>query len=222
MEAICEIADSTKKVEDSRKGYIGEKGIDFKSVFKVADVVWISSGNFTFKFERDGLLGMIVPIWEDFPSSALVSAQSTFCLRIPNSKDRLTVKSHLLELRSDLLLFLRKLIRINIKICGNEGQEASHASFLRCDHETCDCGKISKSTSLELAPVIRKTEHRFFTIKFPCNNMPVEEKREGIRATEVVLGFPTSSSGLRNRWTYSFLPIRSYGLSVCKSPIHSA
>lgn len=44
VEAICRIAASTKKVEGSQKGYIGEKGIGFKSVFKVADSVWIKSG----------------------------------------------------------------------------------------------------------------------------------------------------------------------------------
>lgn len=32
---------------NNRKGYIGEKGIGFKSVFEVADVVWIKSGALT-------------------------------------------------------------------------------------------------------------------------------------------------------------------------------
>lgn len=43
VRAICRIGGSTKKVEGSRKGYIGEKGIGFKSVFTVSDKVWIKS-----------------------------------------------------------------------------------------------------------------------------------------------------------------------------------
>lgn len=35
VRSICRIASSTKNVENNRKGYIGEKGIGFKSVFKV-------------------------------------------------------------------------------------------------------------------------------------------------------------------------------------------
>lgn len=43
VRSICRIRHSTKKVEGGRKGYIGEKGIGFKSVFNVADLVWIKS-----------------------------------------------------------------------------------------------------------------------------------------------------------------------------------
>ena len=59
VRAICRIAASTKKVENNRKGYIGEKGIGFKSVFKVADVVWVKSGALSFKFDKSKPLGMI-------------------------------------------------------------------------------------------------------------------------------------------------------------------
>ncbi|KAK6410617.1 hypothetical protein LTR95_018195, partial [Oleoguttula sp. CCFEE 5521] len=52
VRAICRIADSTKKIESAHKGYIGEKGIGFKSVFKVADVVSIQSGAVSFQFDK--------------------------------------------------------------------------------------------------------------------------------------------------------------------------
>lgn len=44
LRALCTVSESTKKVEDNRKGYIGEKGIGFKSVFKVASEVFCQSG----------------------------------------------------------------------------------------------------------------------------------------------------------------------------------
>ena len=59
VRAICRIAASTKKVENNRKGYIGEKGIGFKSVFEVADGVWVKSGAMCFKFDKSKPLGMI-------------------------------------------------------------------------------------------------------------------------------------------------------------------
>lgn len=44
LRALCTVSESIKKVAGNKKGYIGEKGMGFKSVFRVADVVWIKSG----------------------------------------------------------------------------------------------------------------------------------------------------------------------------------
>lgn len=69
VEAICAINRSTKSGKTSYGEYIGEKGIGFKSVFKAADVVWISSREFTFKFDKTKPLGMVSPIWAEFPEA---------------------------------------------------------------------------------------------------------------------------------------------------------
>ncbi|KAH6898099.1 hypothetical protein B0T10DRAFT_535063 [Thelonectria olida] len=58
---------STKAGVHGSAECIGEKGIGFKSVFKVASVVYISSGNFSFKFDSSEPIGMIAPIWSHFP-----------------------------------------------------------------------------------------------------------------------------------------------------------
>jgi HSP90 family molecular chaperone len=60
VEAICAINRSTKSAKKTAGEYIGEKGIGFKSVFKAADVVWISSREF--KFDQSKFLGMVTPI----------------------------------------------------------------------------------------------------------------------------------------------------------------
>ncbi|KAK4448413.1 hypothetical protein QBC34DRAFT_495382 [Podospora aff. communis PSN243] len=52
VEAICNIGQSTKTGLGKATRYIGEKGIGFKSVFKVAKVVYIKSGYFSFKFRQ--------------------------------------------------------------------------------------------------------------------------------------------------------------------------
>ena len=63
VDAICNIGDTTKK--DKRLGYIGEKGIGFKSVFLVSDRPYIYSNKFSFRFYNDpeNPVRMIVPEW---------------------------------------------------------------------------------------------------------------------------------------------------------------
>ena len=82
VEALCRIGASTKKDKERTKGYIGEKGIGFKSIFKVADTVHISSRGYAFKFDRRGMLCMIVPIIEDFPPEHLKVGQTQTILEI--------------------------------------------------------------------------------------------------------------------------------------------
>ena len=51
VDTICNIGQSTKTNRAS--GFIGEKGIGFKSVFKIAKSVWVNSNSYSFKFNRD-------------------------------------------------------------------------------------------------------------------------------------------------------------------------
>ncbi|KAJ5655957.1 hypothetical protein N7507_007907 [Penicillium longicatenatum] len=61
LRAICSIHQSTKR---QAGGYVGHKGIGFKSVFKVAHKVHVQSGPFCFSLEHkegDSGLGMVTP-----------------------------------------------------------------------------------------------------------------------------------------------------------------
>ena len=67
VRALCSAAESSKKSE-KRRGYIGEKGIGFKSIFKVTDSPEIHSNGFHFRFDRSNpqdLLGYVVPHWHE-------------------------------------------------------------------------------------------------------------------------------------------------------------
>ena len=71
VKAICSVGASSKSKQKS--GYIGEKGIGFKSVFTVSDAPEIHSNGFHFKFDRTvegNLLGYVVPHWCDPPAEA--------------------------------------------------------------------------------------------------------------------------------------------------------
>lgn len=217
VEAICDINDSTKTVKDATKGYIGEKGIGFKSVFKVADVVWVSSGHYTFRFDRDKVLGMIVPVWCDFNSTKLVSERTMFCLRIPNIDDRNTVKADLLKLRTELLLFLRKLRKIDVHIHNTGVPKPSFAFTLtREQPPEPQPQTIVTLTRNDLAGATVEHSEELFMTKMIFEGMPTEAKRERISETEIVMAFPTSHSAQirHQRPVYNFLPIRTYGFSV--------
>jgi hypothetical protein len=69
LRAICDIGKSSKQ---GAQGYIGEKGIGFKSVFMAAWKAHIESGPFSFYFQHrqgDSGMGMVMPIWADPPDS---------------------------------------------------------------------------------------------------------------------------------------------------------
>nr|OQO23344.1 hypothetical protein B0A51_12253 [Rachicladosporium sp. CCFEE 5018] len=216
VEAICDINDSTKKVTNATKGYIGEKGIGFKSVFKVANVVWVSSGHYTFRFERDSVLGMIVPIWCDFNATPTVSERTMFCLQIPDVQDRKTVKADLLSLQTELLLFLRKLRNINVCIYDVGSVEPTSGFTLK--RRQLPEPQPQTIVTLHRADLVHPSTEdieELMITRLIVEGMPHESKREGIAATEVVLALPISAdaASLPPRPIYNFLPIAILGFT---------
>ena len=62
IRAICDVGKSTKGAH--RSGYIGQKGIGFKSVFRITDVPAIHSNGFHIKFDASSdPIGFILPHW---------------------------------------------------------------------------------------------------------------------------------------------------------------
>ena len=62
IRAICDVGKSTK--ERSRSGYIGQKGIGFKSVFRITEQPEVHSRGFHIKFDtQSGPIGYILPQW---------------------------------------------------------------------------------------------------------------------------------------------------------------
>lgn len=62
IRALCDVGRTTKQ---RTLGYIGQKGIGFKSVFKVTDAPQIHSGGFhlVFDLQRHSALGYVLPTW---------------------------------------------------------------------------------------------------------------------------------------------------------------
>ena len=120
LRAIFDIGRSTKT---GSYGYIGEEGIGFKRVFKIAWKVHIQSGDFSFSFiHRQGNpgMGMVTPMWEE-PQEELQHPLTRITLFLHQYQDpaehernRETVRNQLRDLQGPLLLFLRNIQRIDV------------------------------------------------------------------------------------------------------------
>lgn len=219
LKAICSVGNSTKK---QSAGYIGEKGIGFKSVFKIAKEVHIQSGPFSFAFshtrnDEAGGLGMITPYWED-AEELPPSVRTRMTLTLIDATQYEERAREFREVPDTLLIFLTRLkqlsIRFNppgsdiltIEYSKRETEEHGlYATFLR---------KTTSEGNLESA-----SEQKYYTAKSDLHNLPFDEARtdrEGrnIDHATVILAFPMDESDeplLKQQHTYAFLPLRRVG-----------
>lgn len=123
IKAICSIGESTK-ANQKDQGYIGEKGIGFKSVFVVSPSPHIISNGFQVKLPKEDDktgLGYIVPYWLNHDICRYTGETGTTLL-LP-LQDRLgsqvsmfeKVQEELSKLYAELILFLSKLRKVTVK-----------------------------------------------------------------------------------------------------------
>lgn len=178
VEAICTIRKSTKSGQ-SHAERTGEKGIGFKSVFKIADVVWISSREYAFKFDKNINFGTIAPIWEEFPRPRL-EKQTSFLLQLSGSCDENEIVDSLRNFDHTCLLFLRRLRRVtlNVKMDGAL--------------QTTEIRRRDESHQDVLLTIIEMGKQKFTysIVKKQVHNLPRGSKRPGVESSELVLAFP--------------------------------
>jgi hypothetical protein len=207
IRAICSAGASSKSKDKS--GYIGEKGIGFKSVFTVSDAPEIHSNGFHIKFDRtveDNLLGYIVPSWCE-PDEGLLADNTTIILPAASAYE--FGPETLVDLDARLLLFLNSLRQLTLD-CDSES-----VTYRRDDD-----GEVSRLTAErrranEIAAV---EEMRYVRVssKFAMEGPNADhEKRAGIEHSAVVMAFPIDAGGSANPEpasnVFAFLPIRQMG-----------
>lgn len=180
VDAISSISKSTKSNNPEQTGY---KGIGFKSVFADSECVYINSGAFSFKFDKqdkrhtnvDKTPWQIKPIWvesEDYPLE-IQQCQKFFLSPVGTAiqvgRDKIKeYKTKLFRLFQDprLILFLRHVKNIYISDLTNEPQSNI---------------KISKSKQGEKYQIIRNGETTYWLVKDFEFDVPqeVRDKMEG-------------------------------------------
>ena len=204
VSALCDVGKSSK---EKKKGYIGEKGIGFKSVFTVSDAPEIHSNGYHFRFNRagaDNLLGYVVPEWCD-PSEAVIPDATTIVL--PAKLGQEFSVATLENLDAELLLFLSKVRELALHHDGGT------TTFKRRD-EAGFSHLVSASVQPDGQPETEETRFLRVSVAIPMNGAS-DEKRPDSESSEVVLAFPVAPNGAANpqgsSQVFAFLPIRPFG-----------
>ncbi|KAL5558726.1 hypothetical protein UlMin_034937 [Ulmus minor] len=127
INSLCSIGSSTKKGK-KKLGFIGEKGIGFKSVFLVSSVPHIFSNGYRVKFseepDKDCGIGYIVPEWvSGKPTDSDIRAVygsdrglPTTTIILPLKAEKVVaVETQLAALHPEILLFLSKIKRLYVR-----------------------------------------------------------------------------------------------------------
>ena len=203
VDAICKVGETTKT---KAQGYIGEKGIGFKSVFLVTDNSHIFSDGYHFRLpehnDKTGF-GYIVPQWVN-PPGGLDPTQTYIILPLTKANfgyDR--IEKMLLQIEPETILFLSKLQEIRIKT-----DNGTDFSILKND---------TSMPEVELL-VEGEKQHRSFSkvdgflVCTEAVNKPANihhEKREGIENREISIAFPLDENSASAGKVFAYLPVRS-------------
>ncbi|MCJ1475543.1 hypothetical protein MMC13_004206 [Lambiella insularis] len=207
VRAICSVGQSTKPVE----GYIGEKGIGFKSCWKVADVVHICSGNFSFKFDRKQELGMIAPILATFPLAERLEGHTQFLMDLQSADKQNQLRKEFMSLSPTLLMFLRRLQHLRVDFADGSYKE------IKCEPGN-ESGMLSLTSKVkEIYTAELTSETTYVVTKYQMPAFVGEAKRIGVLNTEIVIAFPMSAKGEplgKTQSVHAFLPLRDYGFEA--------
>ena len=204
VNVICEAGKTTKK---KAQGYIGEKGIGFKSVFLVTKNPHIFSNGYYFCLpehdEKTGF-GYIVPQWVDTPPGGVDLSQTHIILPLTKADfgyDK--IEKMLYDIEPETILFLSKLQEIRI-----ETDTGIDLSILKND---------TAMPEVEIL-VEGNKQNRFFsnvdkflvcTKTFDKPAAVHHEKREKIETRDVSIAFPLDENSTGVGKIFAYLPVRS-------------
>ncbi|XP_043085921.1 protein NO VEIN [Puntigrus tetrazona] len=203
VRAICDVGRSTKGKH--KYGYIGQKGIGFKSVFKVTDCPEIHSNGFHIRFDKNsGPMGYILPHWVEQERSVSADAREiaeqrwATKIHLPLRSERYQTKNLFHDVHPSLLLFLHRLRSITI---FNEAEK-----------------RLVSMTRRDLSHNILEVAHtggeeRWLVVK---TMLYPKKIKEDVESTELALAFQLSDSSScdakpQKQPVFAFLPLRSFG-----------
>ncbi|KAI9194556.1 hypothetical protein LWI28_007060 [Acer negundo] len=217
IRALCDVGNSTKK--GSGAGYIGKKGIGFKSVFRVTDAPEIHSNGFHVKFDiSEGQIGFVLPTVVSPCNIAMLSRLASkdpilldnscwnTCIRLP-FRSKLSegiIINNIIAMFSDLhpslLLFLHRLQCIVFRNMLND-------SLIVMRKEMVGNGIIKVSCGEEK-----------MTWFVASKKLQADVMRSDVQTTEIAIAFTLQETNgnyrplLNQQPVFAFLPLRTYGL----------
>jgi len=203
VDAICAVGKSTK---EKTQGYIGEKGIGFKSVFRVTSNPHIISNGYSFCLpEHDKVtgLGYIVPRWIN---EAVDGTTIGTTIILPLDKPEFTyetIEKMLQDIEPETILFLSKIKKL--EILAGTGETFT---ILKDDArfpvvEILVDGTRRGNTLSKLDKFLLLTE------PFDKPGDIAHEKRTGITDREVSVAFPLNKENQIAGKVFAYLPVLS-------------
>ncbi|KAM0848428.1 hypothetical protein ACQ4PT_054385 [Festuca glaucescens] len=228
IESICRVGKSTKK-GNRDKGYIGEKGIGFKSVFLISSQPHIFSNGYQIKFNENPCaecnIGYIVPEWvESRPSLSDVKQiygcsknLPATCIILPLKDEKVTaVKQQLSSLHPEMLLFLSKIRQLSVREdnCNPRGSTVSEIAISSEKNYQMRKNMHAESYTLHLSAQEDGNEEEcgyyMWRQKFPVKPENRVDKRTEIDEWVITLAFPQGERLSRGKelspGVYAFLP----------------
>ena len=215
VKSICEVAKSTKK---EQRGYIGEKGIGFKSVFRVASDVHIQSGPWSFFFEHnrgDSGIGMVTPFHREHDTSLPLNVRTRIRLRLAATTDIDSLVNEVSGLPDSLLMFLSKIRKLTV-ITFSADESMSKTIYSYHYHDEDRRGILTKFTEATGSPT-RETIYHYHITKRSLRNLPKATARPKTTEVEIVLAFPIDPDAvpvIEQQHVFAFLPVQRAGFSV--------
>ncbi|XP_034083344.1 protein NO VEIN isoform X4 [Gymnodraco acuticeps] len=205
IKAICDVGRSTKGKH--KYGYIGQKGIGFKSVFKVTDCPEIHSNGFHLRFDKScGPMGYILPHWmeEERPlDTQLLGNQHSWTTKIclPLRSESHQTRNLFHDVHPSLLLFLHRLRSISIY---NQSEK-----------------RFVTMTRKDLSHNMLEVEHTEGIERWLVVKTVVQPKKikENVDSTELALAFQLDNNITegdivcqpQKQPVFAYLPLRSFG-----------
>ncbi|PWA21616.1 hypothetical protein CCH79_00003387 [Gambusia affinis] len=206
VRAICDVGRSTKGKH--KYGYIGQKGIGFKSVFKVTDCPEIHSNGFHLRFDRNcGPMGYILPHWTEDERPLDVQLKdihrhnwtTKICLPLRSESHQTRNLFH--DVHPSLLLFLHRLRSITIY---NQSEK-----------------RLVTMTRKDLSHNVLEVEHTEGTERWLVVKTTLQPNRikEDVESTELALAFQLGGGETESdvvcqpqkQPVFAYLPLRSFG-----------
>ncbi|KAK7848826.1 hypothetical protein CFP56_004239 [Quercus suber] len=233
IDSICSIGQSTKK-GNRKRGFIGEKGIVFKSVFLVSSQPYIFSNGYQIRFNEEPCphcnLGYIVPEWvEENPTLSDIkkiygsgTTLPTTTIVLPLKFDKIKpVKQQLSNFHPEVLLFLSKIRWLSVREHNNDPR-LNTVSAIAITSETelvvrknIDAVSYTIHLSADENGKVSEGECRYFMWKqkFPVRQENKVERRMEIEELVITLAFPFEERlhrGMSSPGIYAFLPTEMF------------
>jgi hypothetical protein len=222
IESLCRVGQSTKK---PGHGYTGEKGIGFKSVFKLANRAHIRSLPYIFQLDQRRDLGMITPQWDSgFSFGDCGDYQTTIVMDHICDDSKTFSKALEKDIRAIdpvLILFLRRIDRLYLALYTSSLNKQPSVSkrFRRVEH-ALESGFVS------LEDEDARTTRHFYKLRFSTKFEGMEPKRPQVTETDILLAFPvkkTSDTYVpllgRQNSVFAYLPLGDFGFKVRYCPM---